>query len=49
MRVRTAHLIRVVKDGLIDKLKFGQSPKLDKRANRRGTGKKNVLSKEGTM
>ena len=47
MGAGTAYLIRVVKDGLIDKVRFGQSPKLDKRANHRQTGNNNVLSKEG--
>lgn len=38
MGARTAHLIRVVKGDLTDKVRFGQSPKLGKRASHGGTG-----------
>lgn len=47
MGSRTADLISTVKGDLTNNMKFGQSPKLDKRASNGGAGRKSVLSQKG--
>lgn len=47
MGSRTAHLSRAVKGDLTAKMRFGQSPKLDKRESNGGAGRKSVLKQKG--
>ena len=49
MAARAIDLNRVVRDDLTDKVKFGQSPKLGKRASHGEAWMKNVLNRGTAM